>query len=162
MDPQKWIAINKSFLSLAPAGIISLCAYGEARGEGSEGIKAVLNVINNRVKHRGWFIEKEIAHLSSDYHGVVLKPFQFSCFLPGDPNREKLLEIANNIQEHMANNAILASCLDLSVQLVQGTLEDNTFGATYYHTKQMNPFPHWASKFTRTVEIKNQIFYKEG
>lgn len=159
MDSQKWIDLNKTFISLAPANILALCAYGEARGEGSEGIKAVLNVVNNRVQHRGWFIDKEIAKISSDYHGVVLKPFQFSCFLPRDPNREKLVTIANDFSSSMSKQQVLVTCLDLSVKVIQGLLEDNTLGATYYHTKQIHP--SWADSFVKTVEIGNQIFYKE-
>ena len=159
MDSQKWIDLNKVFINLAPASLLALCAYGEARGEGSEGIKAVLNVVNNRVKHRGWFIDKEIAKVSSDYHGVILKPFQFSCFLPRDPNREKLLTVANDIQAAMSKEQVLVTCLDLSVKLINELLEDNTDGATYYHTKQIHP--SWADKFIKTAEIGNQIFYKE-
>mgnify|MGYP001564266304 CR=1 FL=1 len=159
MNTQKWIDLNKIFISLPATSILALCAYGEARGEGPEGIKAVLNVMNNRVVHRGWFIEKEIAKLSSDYHGVILKPFQFSCFLPKDPNREKLLTMANSIINATADNSAFVLCLDLSVKMIQGVLEDNTLGALYYHTKQIHP--KWADSFVKTVEIGNQIFYKE-
>ncbi len=162
MDIQRWIDLNKPFISLAPAAILALCGWGEARGEGADGIKAVINVVNNRVNRGGWYVSKEITRLASAYHGVIIKPFQFSCVSPGDPNRQKLLDIANDYSGAVSRDGVLAKCLDLSVQLVQGFLDDNTGGATYYHTKQMNPYPKWASSFAKTVEIGNQIFYRES
>lgn len=159
MDPQKWIELNKSFIALPPAHILALCAYGEARGEEKPGIQAVLNVVNNRVHIGGWYVEKEIARLSSEYHGVILKPFQFSCFLPGDDNRKLLLWIATDVNSAVSTRKPLALCLDLSIALINGLLEDNTQGATHYHTREVKP--PWAAKLVRTAEIGHHIFYKE-
>ena len=153
---------NKIFLSLLPEQILSLLAYGEARGEGEEGLRAVINVVNNRGKKGGWFPDKINLKDYSVFHQVILKPWQFSCFNLDDPNRKALEEIGMFFIESLGIYKVLMTAYDIAIQCVEGRLEDNTMGATYYHTKQMNPFPSWASKFKKTVEIKNQIFYKEG
>lgn len=115
--------------------------YGEARGEGMQGMQAVGNVIMNRVKQGGWY--------GASVKDVVLKPYQFSCWNEGDPNRQKILN---------ATDAQLATARSIAEKIIDGILGDITGGATHYHAKSINPY--WAASMTKTVTIGNHIFYK--
>jgi hypothetical protein len=65
--------------------IMGLTIYGEARGEIDEGKIAVGTVILERVDKQGW--------MGKTIQEVCLKPYQFSCYLPSDPNFPKLKAI---------------------------------------------------------------------
>jgi len=61
--------------------------WGEARGEGVEGMKAVACVILNRVKIAE---EKGKCWWGNNIIQVCQKPYQFSCWNRSDPNFKKL------------------------------------------------------------------------
>ena len=65
--------------------------WGEARGEGTDGLGAVALVIRNRSQDRRW------ERLS--IAGICRQPWQFSVWNVGDPNRAKLLEVAEKLRE---------------------------------------------------------------
>jgi spore germination cell wall hydrolase CwlJ-like protein len=46
----------------------------------------------------------------------------------------------------------------LSAKIMKGVYKDPTFGAMYFHTKQIRP--RWMNRVKRTVTIGNHIFYK--
>ena len=48
--------------------------------------------------------------------------------------------------------------LEVSKGVIEGTLPDNTNGATHYHTKQVNPY--WADKTKQVATIGNHKFYE--
>ena len=78
---------NDDILRHKEADILARTIWGEARGEGVEGMKAVANVVLNRVKiskDRGGF------WWGNDITSVCKKPFQFSCWNKSDPNFKKL------------------------------------------------------------------------
>lgn len=160
---KEWIELNKVFINLPKEKLLAIVTYGEARGESLEGMKAVINVIKNRVKTDGWFIDKKIAKLSTLTHGVILKKWQFSCFLENDPNRKKLENIANlwlkvpgaEAARELRKYIQLGTAYTLSIE----DFEDNTDGATHYFTKHIEP-PKWASKYKKVADIGNHIFYK--
>lgn len=147
-----WIETIKPFLKLSKEQIEALTAWAEARGEGKEGMQAVICVIRNRAKKGGWFVSKDIAALSTPIHGVALKHFQFSSFLPADPNYQKLLRFVENWQPDIYLREALEIANDADA-------EDITHGATYYHTKAISPA--WAKTMIRTAEIGSHIFYRE-
>ena len=118
--------------------------YGEARGEGDQGMQAVANVIMNRVNAGKWY--------GKTVEEVVLKPKQFSCWNESDPNREKIVQVT-------ASNPTFLRALAISKGAYEGTLDDITRGATHYHYYQITPI--WADKMEPTVRIGNHIFYKE-
>ena len=119
---------------------MSKTIFGEARGEGARGMQAVANVIMNRVKKGGWY--------GASIKDVVLKPYQFSCWNEGDPNRN-LIENATMAQ--------LGQAYSIAEKVISGELPDITGGATNYHAKSVNPY--WAAKMTKTAAIGNHIFY---
>lgn len=117
--------------------------YGEARGEGVQGMQAVANVIANRVKKGGWW--------GATFADVCLKPSQFSCWLKSDPNYAKLLAVD-------ISNPSFKQATDIATLAVAGRLADLTNGATHYHTKQIKP--KWADSSKIVANVGNHIFYR--
>lgn len=118
--------------------------WGEARGEGYEGMQAVANVVMNRV-HAGTFPG------GYSISGVCRAPRQFSCWNPGDPNLAQLLSVSSS-------NPQFQQALQIAQSAASGTLADLTNGATYYHTTAIATPKSWGNK-TQVAEIGNQVFY---
>lgn len=123
--------------------LLARTAWGEARGEGAEGMKAVVNVIMNRVNRGGWY--------GSTVSDVVLKPKQFSCWNESDIN----YNATKNVTEEDADFYWLKNVI--APKALAGNLPDNTGGATHYHAAYITPA--WASTLTQTAKIGNHIFY---
>lgn len=129
--------------------ILARTLYGEARGEPVRGIEAVAAVVLNRVaraESRGayWW--------GATIAQVCTKPWQFSCWNPGDPNREKILAVK---PEAKAFNC----CRRIARRAVAGTLKDPTGGATHYH--HIAAAPAWARGRAPSAEIGNHLFYND-
>lgn len=124
------------------AYIVAATLWGEARGEGQQGMQAVLNVIMNRAK--GDFKKAR---------DVVLATKQFSMWNNVSDPEASALNLARNSDDQWL----------VAVRLVdkaaQGKLPDITHGALFYfNPKKANP--SWAKKMIRTVRIGNHDFYK--
>lgn len=121
--------------------------YGEARGEPVRGKEAIAAVIINRVKRaeaRGWY------WWGNTIQEVCLRPWQFSCWNAGDPNRKK-------IEAVRTGNRGFDSCLRIARRAVAQVLADPTDGATHYHTTAITP--PWAKGREPSVRIGNHLFY---
>jgi len=130
--------------------VLARTIYGEARGEGEQGMQAVANVVMNRVHTDLWNDNKP------DWWGegvieVCKKRWQFSAWNPGDPNLAKI----QNLQP--GANAVFDLALLIAVKAIMGTLPDLTGGATQYHTTSTTA--SWASSMTVSNVIGNHIFY---
>jgi hypothetical protein len=113
--------------------------YFEARGEGWVGMKAVANVINNRVKS---------SKFKNSVVDVVERPYQFSYIKELDKRvvRDKL--------SHRA-------ALIISQRVLTGEIEDNTIGSTHYVApNKLKRVPKWVREFQQTVVINNHTFYR--
>lgn len=123
--------------------------WGEARGEGPQGMEAVASVILNRVKTaqaKGgsyWW--------GNDIISVCQKPYQFSCWNRSDPNYRVLQAVTEKDLHY-------ATALRIARRAVAGVLSDSTGGADHYHAKYVSP--DWARGQTPTTTIRNHIFYK--
>ena len=118
--------------------------WGEARNQGTAGMQAVANVIMNRVARGGWY--------GATPAEVCKKKYQFSCWLPSDPNYQKLL----NVDESDAN---FRQAKNIATLAINDNIGDITGGATEYHTKAIKP--NWDySKLQKTASIGDHIFYK--
>lgn len=120
-------------------------AWGEARNQGSRGLQAVINVIDNRVKVGNW--------MGKTHEEVATKSFQFSAYNPNDPNRAKLEAVTDD-------DPIYAEALVLAYEAVNDNLPDITGGATHYHSRFIHP-PFWTKGATQTAVIGDHIFYKD-
>ena len=121
--------------------------WGEARGEGSEGMKAVANVILNREKiaqNKGKF------WWGNNIIQICQKPYQFSCWNRADPNFRKL-------QSADEGDLYFATALRIARRAVIGALEDVTLGSTHYHARSITPY--WAKGRMPLMTIGNHKFY---
>ena len=119
--------------------------WGEARGEGATGMRAVGHVIMNRVKSGSWY--------GATPKDVVMKKWQFSCWNENDPNRAKLLAVTTADSEY-------ATALSLAKAIYAGTMPDITNGATnYLALGSLSSVPSWASRMKQVASIGNHTFY---
>lgn len=126
--------------------ILARTAYGENRGGGVEGMQSVLNVIMNRAAHAGWF--------GSTPREVCLKPLQFDCWMPSDPNFHLITTINDSLP-------VFASAMALAQSALDGMLEDITNGATYYFADTMLQWPHWAQGHSPSAVVAHQLFFND-
>lgn len=139
------------FRELTDAQLLAVCLYGEARGESREGKIAVASVIKERVKKGGWF--------GMGYHGVILKPYQFSCFLTGDPNFAKLYDIAGDFDRSVQKSRALQECYEIARGIIDNTIQRNV-RATHYKTVNCT-HGAWSDKMTQVAVIGAHRFYLE-
>lgn len=150
---------NEIFYQLSTDKLVALTAYGEAASEGAQGLMAVINVIANRTRDPNQFADQNIlASTDSVYHAVILKPYQFSVYNSSDPQRSKVVQIAQNFDSYMKTNAVLNQAYQLSQMLFLGTLTDNTGGATHYYNPSLAN-PSWAASMSFVGQIGNHVFY---
>ena len=118
----------------------ALCAWREARGEGRDGIRAVLHVIANRstLWHKTW-------------SQIIYQHLQFSSMTYGqDPQ-------LSSVPAPPDSNFI--DCYEIAKSIHDGGDFDLTNGATHY----FNPgivLPKWAASMTKVASIGHHDFYK--
>jgi hypothetical protein len=111
--------IPQSYSELSDLDILALAVWREARGEQSAGQRAVAHVIRNRTLVATWWN----GNRKGSYHAVILQPYQFSSFNPGDPNADKW----------PSNDLSFTSCREAALWVPCGMDPDNTDGATSYY-----------------------------
>lgn len=126
------------------AYIVAATLWLEARGEGEQGMQAVMNVIMNRAG--GDF---------SKTRSVVLKPKQFSCWNGVSNPAKETVELSKS----HGKEAPFKTAVKLVDQAMKGRLEDITNGAThYFNPKQVKP--SWAKTMKFKARIGNHDFYE--
>ena len=130
-----------------PLQVSARTAWGEARGEGPTGMQAVLCAGMNRLARPAWW--------GHDICSVFLHPWQFSCWNPKDPNREKLLAVTSADPQFQ-------TALALAQRLVSGTLTDITSGADSYYDTRLPHAPAWAAPRFYRCTIGHHAFYRVG
>lgn len=133
--------------------------YGEARGEGLSGMKAVACVVMNRLKKPGWWSRQKGDDIPDDtVQAVCRDPYQFSCWLHNDPNLPKLLLVNET-------DSTFKQALQIAEQAVDHGLTDITNGATSYHTikpprPDMKWPPYWADGMKECAVWGAHVYYK--
>ena len=125
--------------------VLARTIYGEARGEGLAGMEAVASVVMNRTVTGGWW--------GDDVISVCLKPWQFSVWNAGDPNRALILS-----KEPGSGDPNFDMAYSVAGRAMAGELVDRTNGATHYHTRSVAP--GWAANEIPVAEIGGHVFYK--
>ena len=132
--------------------IVAATIYGEAGGEGYNGMKAVANVIKNRADNK-----------NKNPLDIVLQKKQFSMWnnKPDDTSR---MNYINSIEKKAAKNKSEETAWNNAKDLVDTHIkqkgDDNTKGAQFYHTTSIKPNWNW-NKLEHTTTIGNHIFYKQ-
>lgn len=139
LPPAPPAEIRRSTISQNDIDIVAACLIGEAGGEGSKGMQAVMNVISNRAKGR-----------AEAMRGVVLSPKQFSVF-----NGKKPEDVVAKAKRH----PMFAQATMIVRNSMMGNLQDITGRATHYHTPAVSP--KWAKSLKATGQLGGHIFYRK-
>lgn len=115
--------------------------WGEARGEGYDGMRAVAAVIMNRVKSPRY---------PNNAREVCFQPWQFSVWNKDEPNGPKARAVTDKDLQ-------FKQALVIAEDALTGQLKDLTGGATHYHATYVEPF--WAKHGTVSARIGQHIFY---
>ncbi|MEM6902049.1 MAG: cell wall hydrolase [Pseudomonadota bacterium] len=134
--------------------VLARTIWGEARGEGTAGMNAVAAVVINRVQvaeaagGRYWW--------GADVVSVCKRPWQFSCWNEGDPNRTQIASVD-------ATDPYFATALRIARRAIHRLIPDPTIGdgekgATHYHHRGI--MPSWAIGQRAQASIGQHLFYR--
>lgn len=118
--------------------------YGECRGEPEEGQRAVAYILINRLKDGRW---------GNSLATVCLWPYQFSCWLPNDPNVKVLAALPDTDPSLAKFGAFIHQAFF--------NTNDPTFGATHYYSTSMKTEPPWTKGAILCATIGRHRFYKD-
>lgn len=130
--------------------LLARMIFGEARGCSDKEKIAVAYTALNRVEKKSWY--------GKDLKGVILKPWQYSCFNENDPNREKLKD--PETQEPVA----WKRCLEIAKGVLNKEYADPTRGAThYFNPRYADPYWKNSPNMTQIGQIGNSkhLFLRE-
>lgn len=125
---------------------LALTVWAEARGEPVAGQVGVTWVIRNRAARPRWW--------GRSISEVCLKPYQFSCWLPSDPQSLRLKDPAT--KRLQSYKSVLAVVKDV----LAGKHPDPTGGADHYCTKAVAATTKWAKGATPIAVIGGHNFYR--
>lgn len=137
----------ESFYREIEIDVLARTLWGEARGEGDQGMQAVACVVLNRVAAA---VERGTYWWGNNIIQVCQKPYQFSCWNRSDPNFRVLQAVDGK-------DLYFTTALRIARRAAAGTLGDVTNGATHYHAKGVEPY--WAKGEKPVVVIGHHIFY---
>ena len=119
-------------------------AYYEARGEGAEGMRAVTQVVLNRVRHSAF---------PSSVCGVVYQgsnrstgcQFSFTC---------------NGAMHGAVNRTAWDRARDIASAALSGKVYGAVGNATHFHTTSVSP--GWRNRLVRVTQVGDHYFYRFG
>lgn len=132
-----------NFLNDSEEILLARLIYGEARGEPYDTKVAIAQTVLNRVKEKKWY--------GKNLQEVILKPKQFSCFNPNDPNFEKL---KNPLKYEKLE--VWQECYAVAKKVLNREVKDVSQGANHYCTNN----PSWAKNKQPLSRKGNIKFYK--
>jgi len=123
---------SKDCLLLAEAG------YFEARSEGREGMRAVMEVVVNRVESKYW---------PDTIEGVLGQPHQFEY-----KELERLV-----VNDKMSWDI----SLQVAGEVFVGASENVTEGANHFlNVRKMKKLPRWTKEYEKVAVVGNHTFYR--
>lgn len=141
--------------------IVARTVWGEARGEGETGMRAVACVVVTRARlareHRAATGKKHPLFGDGTLAGACLVKFQFSCWNEHDPNLAKLKAVG------IPDSAFIAARV-VAYEAVNGHLPDTTNGATHYMAYRdfaAARVGHWSQRMMVTERIGGHVFMRE-
>ncbi|MGZ9098225.1 MAG: cell wall hydrolase [Brevundimonas sp.] len=123
---------------------LTQAAYYEARGEGREGMRAVTQVVLNRVRHRAF---------PNSVCGVVFQgagrrtgcQFSFTC---------------DGSMRGRVNRAAWDRAREVAASALSGSVHAGVGTATHFHTTGVSP--RWRNALVRVNQVGDHIFYRFG
>lgn len=136
-----------------PVVLFAMCLWGEARREPDASLLGVAWTIVNRTRIGGWYGQKGCLK------SILLKPKQFSCFNPDDPNLPKSFRpLDHDTQE------IWERCWDTAVDmawLVEDDCAGPFPGVIGYHDQSLDHSPpEWTRSLDLFARIGRMRFYR--
>lgn len=147
---------------------LSMTLWGEARGEGEEGMRAVAHVIVNRARNKRW---------PDTISGVAYDDDQFSCWNDDDVNSEmmpKMLQFYNYLRAKpkgwqnwyesfkqspdFKRYESYLEAREIAREVLENQDDDPTNGAVFYHTRSVSP--DWARGQQVVARIGAHQFYR--
>lgn len=135
-------------------------AWAEARGEGEDGMIAVVSTIANRVadakRYKAKWKTPHVLYGDGTFKSACLRRSQFSCWNEGDPNLPKIKAVTSEDPQFRLAMAIARDA-------VEDNLADPTGGATHYLTKaafDKAPAGHWCKRKPPLCSIGSHIFFR--
>lgn len=141
--------------------ILARAIFGEARGEGEQGMLAVGNVIMNRLKDGRSIYKATDKPELTGVESIIKKDQAFSVF--NNPQSPDYINMMKPMEEMgTADKEAYKLALEISEGLLTGKLKDNTDGSTLYYNPNVAD-PDWAKswKTSKTKSIGNHDFYIE-
>lgn len=134
-------------LDVVDAHWMALTMWGEARGDGEAGMRAVGHVIDNRrrAKRQGAYVTD-----------TVSEAWQFSCWNPGDPNRAAMLEV-DALPRDGRDYRLWLAARRIADEILAGRSADPTGGALFYHVEGLSP--DWSAGLTPDRRIGRHVFF---
>jgi len=157
VDDPKWTG---NFEDDTEIIILARLIFGEARNQSLEAMAGVGWVIKNRVN-----ANKKYFGLS--YHDVILKNdgkyWQFSSFIPTDPNFKVLIDpLSSNSKE--ADKQAWVITYDIASKIISDLVVDPTDGATFFHSSDLSQEKFVTQSVPGAIFIKrigDLLFYKD-
>ena len=128
--------------------------WGEARGDGVQGMRAVGHVILNRVN------SDNDRRYGSTLREVMLRDRQFSVWNRGDPNRPRMLRLIDGAQPSGRDGEMWLAAQTIAADILAGRSTDPTGGALYYHTQEVDP--EWNDYAEGGFVLASHIFYTDA
>lgn len=128
--------------------LLAATAWGEARSEGEDGMRAVAHVMVNRVGQR----------FGDNLETVIHAPKQFSVWNRGDPNRRLVSGLASNSDVAFGGPEWDAA-QRIAREVLSGQSVDPTNGALFYHTRAIRPY--WSHYGQGRQVIGAHVFYRD-
>jgi spore germination cell wall hydrolase CwlJ-like protein len=136
-------------LDVVDAHWMALTMWGEARGDGEAGMRAVGHVIDNR-RRAGAANPRYVTD-------TVSEAFQFSCWNRGDPNFEAMLDI-DSLPKDSRDYLLWRRARQLADEIMSGRSSDPTGGALFYHASGVAP--RWSEGIAPVRRIGSHLFFR--
>ena len=135
-------------LDVVDAHWMALTMWGEARGDGEAGMRAVGHVIDNR---------RRLGRHGAFVTDTVSEAWQFSCWNPGDPNLAAMLNV-DALPANSHERLMWQAARRLAAEILSGRSEDPTGGSLFYHSVDVSPL--WSQGIAPAGQIGRHLFFR--
>ena len=123
---------------------LTQAVYYEARGEGSDGMKAVAQVVLNRARHPA-FPKSICAVVFQGSNRATGCQFSFTC---------------SGIMNRRVNQAAWNRARKVATAALDGSVYSGVGSATHFHTTSVSP--GWRNSLVRVNQVGSHVFYRFG
>ena len=137
-------------LDVVDAHWMALTMWGEARGDGEAGMRAVGHVIDNR---------RRLGRHGAFVTDTVSEAWQFSCWNPGDPNLAAMMNV-DAVPADSREGRMWLAARRLAGEILSGQSADPTGGSLFYHAVEVEP--RWSEGLIPARRIGRHLFFRSA